>query len=190
MSPFLRRWNRAPLRATFCVDSKPYSFVSSLADSSEQAVGVILLKRPDSLMHYERRGAPRRRLQPGVPVQIFATQHSTNQPGTEPIDARLLNLSESGMACLIEVAATPHLRDGASVLLEFELPGAEKSFSLSAVIITTTHGVGHHRVIGLEFVPDKALREQSVPLRQCLQVIFTERRQNEPSGVQKESIAP
>lgn len=80
--------------------------------------------------------------------------------------ASVYNISQDGMACRADVAASDVLLIGDTVDSSFDLPRCPRHFKLKAVVCNKTPAADEGKVIlGLQFVRDQADREASESLR-------------------------
>jgi len=128
-----------------------YLFSTSVLGVRDGESGRMLeIVRPDELEIVQRRRFLRASVRESSPVRLSLPAEA----GAEPWSCRgsVLNLSVDGMACLTGQRDTDAVAVGERIHLEFELPQADETFAVEAVVRSKTPAGTEHRVVlGVQF---------------------------------------
>ena len=121
---------------------------------SDSAGGTWRVERPTVATLTERRRHPRRRLRSVVEIRLCSAAGGENVE----IDAALLNLSVSGMACRVTAAEIERLNMPEGLRAVFRVAEDDEPFDLDVRVVSVTEGGSTGNcVLGLEFVRNDRL---------------------------------
>ncbi len=119
----------------------------------------------------ERRRVRRRRLHESTTVRF----HAIDPALVDFSQARMLNLSEQGLACRMPQAQADRLRIGQTLGVVFRLNEMTEPFDIPARIVTITQGgTTDQRVVGMEFLDLPELQAQKTRLGRALELAIQE----------------
>ncbi len=156
------------LRGLYCdaellLSGHRYMFCSDIVEVVRLGEGTqtLVLSRPATLQVAQRRRFWRADL--AEPSSVWL---ASDGPEGQRHMASVYNISQDGMACRADVAASDVLLIGDTVDSSFDLPRCPRHFKLKAVVCNKTPAADEGKVIlGLQFVRDQADREASESLR-------------------------
>jgi hypothetical protein len=113
-------------------------------------------------------------MQPKTQDAIGSTEHLSvilHAPGFPPFEGTVIDATRKGSAIVLEPPTAPRLVPGSRVELEFEVPGAKRSFHVEAEVEHRVELLSHY-LYGFKFTRANAL-EEGVP--HALRTVFDRR---------------
>lgn len=152
--------------ATFKMSGEEFLFTSVVLGVSQVPGGVdVELSYPDCIQMWQRRRFLRAAIADSTTVWLGAP----GDAGAGSAEGRLLNLSQEGLACRMQVAAADTCAIGDRVGLAFELNSAGSPFRFEGTVISkTAGGTPGTIIVGVHFDMDQCACSERERLARAL----------------------